>query len=153
MTLIALAYHSGGYQYRLCALSRNLTEECFTDRPLPFAGYVALEWANGTRTEIQGRYLSVGTFPLGSTWARNPLPYHHPGQRPEFPPPCEEDPDAWQTDAGVCSGRYLVNVSLVDKLVVPPATPAGAYVLQLRYDSEETAQVWTSCADLEIESP
>jgi hypothetical protein len=40
-----------------------------------------------------------------------------------------------------CSGRYLVNVSLVDKLVVPPTTPAGAYVLQLRYDCEETAQV------------
>ena len=83
----------------------------------------------------------MGTTPLGSTWARNPLPYHHPGQEPEFSPPCDESPDSWKTDAGLCSGRYLVNVSLVDKLVVPPSTPAGAYVLQLRYDCEETAQV------------
>ena len=79
------------------------------------------------------------------------MPYSFPGHRPEFAPPCEENADVWMSDAGLCSGRYLVNVSLVDKLVVPPTTPAGAYVLQLRYDCEETAQVWTSCADLEIE--
>lgn len=145
------ANHGGGYQYRLCPLGSNLTEECFTKRPLPFAGYVALEWANGSRTEIQGRYLSVGTFPLGSSWARNPLPYNHPGQMPEFAPPCEESPDVWKTDAGLCSGRYLVNVSLIDKLVVPAGTPTGPYVLQLRYDCEETAQVWTFCADVEVE--
>ena len=72
--------HGGGYQYRLCPLTRNLTEDCFMERPLPFAGYVALEWSNGSRTEIEGRYLSVGTTPLGSTWARNPIPYNHPGK-------------------------------------------------------------------------
>ena len=83
-------------------------------------------------------------FLLGlRAWARNPLPYNHPGQMLEFSPPCEESPDVWKADAGLCSGRYLVNVSLIDKLVVPADTPTGSYVLQLRYDCEETAQVWT----------
>jgi hypothetical protein len=48
-------------QYRLCPLSSELTEECFQQHPLPFAGAVALEWQNGSRLEIQGRFLSVGT--------------------------------------------------------------------------------------------
>jgi hypothetical protein len=32
------ANHGGGYQYRLCPLSSALTEECFQQRPIPFAG-------------------------------------------------------------------------------------------------------------------
>jgi len=35
----------------------------------------------------------------------------------------------------------LTNVSIVDWLTVPKATPAGDYVLQLRYDCEESAQI------------
>ena len=98
---------------------------------------MALEWRNGSRHEIKdSRFLSVGTIPLGSTWARMPMPYsngpsHEP---PAFEPPCHELPDAWKTETGVCSGRYLTNVSIVDRLTVPKATPAGEYVLQLRYD-------------------
>ena len=69
------------------------------------------------------------------------MPYSHPGRAPEFEPPCDEKPDAWKTETGVCSGRYLTNVSIVDRLTVPEATPAGDYVLQLRYDCEESAQI------------
>jgi hypothetical protein len=128
-------------QYRLCPLSSALTEECFQQRPLPFAGKLQLEWQNGSRLEIEGRYLSAGTTPLGSTWSRNPMPYAHPNKEPEFAPPCVEHPDAWKTETGVCSGRYLTNVSVVDSLIVPKDTPAGDYVMQLRYDCEETAQI------------
>ena len=35
----------------------------------------------------------------------------------------------------------MTNVSIVDWLTVPKATPAGDYVLQLRYDCEESAQI------------
>jgi hypothetical protein len=52
----------------------------------------------------------------------------------------------------VCSGRYLTNVSVVDWLTVPKNTPAGDYVMQFRYDCEETAQIWTQCADLHIQA-
>ena len=128
-------------QYRLCPLSSPLTETCFRQHPVPFASDMALEWQNGSRHAIQGRYLSVGTEPLGSTWARMPMPYAHPGKPPEFEPPCDEKPDAWKTSTGVCSGRYLTNVSIVDRLAVPKETPAGDYVLQLRYDCEEAAQI------------
>lgn len=103
-------------QYRLCPLSETLTEKCFQQRPLPFARAVALEWQNGSRLEIEGRYLSEGTIPAGSAWARNPMPYSNPHTPPEFDPPCDEKPDAWKTETGVCSGRYLTNVSIVSQL-------------------------------------
>jgi hypothetical protein len=32
------ANHGGGYQYRLCPVTSNLTEECFQKTPMPFAG-------------------------------------------------------------------------------------------------------------------
>ena len=129
--------HGGADQYRLCPRSADeLTEECFKRRPIPFAGSLALEWQNGSRTEIQGRFLSSGTTPNGSTWARNPLPYSNSKNPPEFEPPCNEDPEAWRTESGLCSGRFPVNVSLVDWLTVPQDTPAGEWVLQFRYDCE-----------------
>jgi hypothetical protein len=87
------ANHGGGYQYRLCPRSSRLTEECMQQMPVPFAGRLALEWQNGSRVEIPGRYLSVGTTPANSTWARMPLPYAHPNHPPEFDPPCAEDPE------------------------------------------------------------
>ena len=61
-------------------------------------------WQNGSRLEIKGRYLSTGTIP-GSTWARMPMPYSNPHTKPQFDPPCDELPDAWKTETGVCSGR------------------------------------------------
>ena len=73
--------------------------------PIPFAGAVALEWQNGSRLEIKGRYLSTGTIPPGSVWARMPMPYSNPHTKPQFDPPCDELPDAWKTETGVCSGR------------------------------------------------
>ena len=31
-----------------------------------------------------------------------------------------------------------------------PSLPAGEYVLGWRWDSEETAQVWSNCADVKV---
>jgi hypothetical protein len=67
------ADHGGGYQYRLCPLSSNmsqpglgLTEACFQERPMPFAGRTQLEFGNGSRIEIVNpRFLSHGTTPKG----------------------------------------------------------------------------------------
>ena len=73
-----------------------------------------------------------------------------------FAPPCDElkynasDPLGFQNFTGRCSGRFPVLVSIVDVLAVPSDLPAGEYVLGFRYDSEMTAQVWQSCADVTI---
>ena len=52
--------------------------------------------------------------------------------------------------SGRCSGD-ATDVTIVDRLVIPPETAAGAYVLGWRWDAEETAQVWSSCADVFID--
>ena len=44
-------------------------------------------------------------------------------------------------------------LEVVDKLEVPVSLPPGNYVLGWRWDCEETAQVWQSCADVNILPP
>ena len=51
-----ILYHvlGGGYQYRLCPASEDLTEECFQKHPLDFVrGHQFLQWNNGTRQLIK----------------------------------------------------------------------------------------------------
>ena len=70
-----------------------MTEESFTKpgRQLAFVrGRQTLRWSNGTSLVIKGNYTTEGTFPEGSSWAQNPLPYSNAGSPPEFPPPCHE---------------------------------------------------------------
>ncbi len=47
---------------------------------------------------------------------------------------------------GKCSGDFISAV-VVDKVRVPSGIQ-GEFVLQMRWDCEETAQIWTSCADI-----
>lgn len=148
------ANHGGGYQYRLCPASEELNEECFMRTPVPFASTTVqiLEMLDAT-LEINGTYVSKGTRPEGSTWAMNPLPYSNAGSAPEFDPPCREFVDRTKSDTGRCSGRDPYRTLIVDKLVVPANLKSGKYVLGLRWDCEKSAQVWTNCADISIESP
>jgi hypothetical protein len=137
-------------QYRLCPLSDDLTEECFKRTPIPFAAKTWLLWGDGTRMAINGTYLDEGTEPVNSTWAMNPLPFSDNSTGPEFAPPCDETVDRHVNDTGRCSGRFPYAVSIVDALVVPSDLSPGPYVLGFRYDCEATAQVWSSCADIDI---
>lgn len=68
------ANHGGGYSYRLCPASEPLTEECFAKHPLDFVPRQSLQWPNGSRTPINGVFVSQGTYPARSTWALNPIP-------------------------------------------------------------------------------
>eukprot|EP00929_Paragymnodinium_shiwhaense_P085984 TRINITY_DN46463_c0_g1_i1.p1 TRINITY_DN46463_c0_g1~~TRINITY_DN46463_c0_g1_i1.p1 ORF type:complete len:398 (-),score=38.86 TRINITY_DN46463_c0_g1_i1:33-1226(-) len=115
--------HGGGYQYRLCPSSSELTEECFMKTPLEFVrDRQQLQWSNGTRFAIDGTFVDSGTWPKGSTWAMNPIPridfdstssgqpasfsgcsFKHgevtgPGCR-QFDPPCPWD-EGWQSVPG-----------------------------------------------------
>ncbi len=68
------------------------------------------------------------------------------------------EPQAWHPQPGVCkcSGSPNVfawlepNLEIVDTVMIPADTKPGKYVLNWRWDCEETAQVWQSCSDVEI---
>ena len=168
--------HGGGFAYRLCKYADDskdrtaLTEACFQDTTLAFAGDT--QWVeyglSGIRTAFKANRTAVGTWPPHSMWTKNPIPAcasqdggswgdpaceHHGGT--QFPPPA----------AGLNGTRlygfgedyYRVkwlpafNWSIVDKVVVPADLKAGAYALSWRWDSEQTPQVWSVCADIRIE--
>jgi hypothetical protein len=153
------ANHGGGYQYRLCPKSEELTEECFQKMPLPFATATQkLRWANGTEVEINASLVSEGTTPLGSTWARNPIPacksfsggFNEDGcDAPQFLPPAGCNSLCWgyQPSAEV-PDRDIPEI--VDVLQVPSDVSAGDFVLGFRWDCEQTPQIWSSCSDIKI---
>lgn len=69
--------HGGGYSYRLCPKSSNLTEECFQLHPLQFVGNTSwIQYSDNTsnRMAIGAVRTSDGTNPPGSQWTRNPIP-------------------------------------------------------------------------------
>lgn len=124
-----------GYSYRLCKADQELTEECFQKTPLQFnRSQSALVWNNGTRYNLGDKavFVDEGTFPKGSTWARNPIPRvaddttgtADPAGCPgpngrsgprciQFPALCPQDNgrEPWSTDGsgqGACSGDWTV---------------------------------------------
>ena len=120
-----LANHGGGYQYRLCPASKPLTEDCFFKTPLPFVGRQSFRWdakdgQGGTQVWLNGTYVSEGTLPKGSVWAKNPVPRNDTAQTgASFPPLCEEVPDcgdAARESRCFCSGMWgPYNLEIVDK--------------------------------------
>lgn len=74
---ILYSNHAGGYSYRLCKQSQNLTEECFQAGHLDFVGdNHIIQWGpnKSTRKTIPAVYTTNGTYPAGSMWARGPIP-------------------------------------------------------------------------------
>lgn len=154
------ANHGGGYQYRLCPSEEELTEDCMKKTPIPFAGLMFLQFQNGSRLQIQSVYtyengtgVFDGSTPGPGAWARNPIPDHTQAGstskgKLEFPAPCNDDTSG--VTEGLCSGERPFHLSIVDILAIPAGTPPGNYVLGFRWDAEETAQVWSSCADITI---
>jgi len=170
--------HGGGYAYRLCPASSNLTEECFQAGHLDFVGDShIIQWgANvSSRITIPAMYTKTGTYPPGSHWARVPIPAcggAHGGYVTSFalwPFPkilCEKYP--WTPDScndyplqfpapfpGACgwgNDMYGNNLpfNIVDRLQVPSNLPAGEYVLSFRWDCEQGAQIWNTCANIRL---
>ena len=71
-----VANHGGGYQYRLCSKKDQLTEDCFQRTPLKFHGDD--QWVqygdDGVKVVFKANRTSVGTWPPGSQWTKNPIP-------------------------------------------------------------------------------
>lgn len=159
---MCVAHLVSRHRLRLCPATERLSEECFFRTPLAFVGQQALRWGSkggkgGTKLYFDGDYVSVGTLPRGSTWAKNPLPRNDTDQtRASFPPKCEEQPgcgDASYLNRTTCqcSGMWgPVHVEIVDMVQIPHDLPAGQYVLGWRWDCEESNQIWASCSDVTI---
>ena len=70
--------HGGGYAYRLCPAGEPLTEECFTRHHLEFdtgaQGIVYKGMGGGAWVAVAGEFVTEGTHPPGSMWAKLPVP-------------------------------------------------------------------------------
>ena len=141
------ANHGGGYAYRLCPADDALTEACFQRHPLDFVrGQQQLLFANGTARAIGGTYVTQGTFPAGSSWARSPIPPRclsddcytgrpcvpcpgTPGSdctscdntpEPSFEPPCDEG-----DMPGLCSGNQGGPANVTSAHYYPGISPVS----------------------------
>lgn len=104
---------------------------------------------------IDGDYVSHGTLPAGSTWAKNPLPRNDTSNTGQsFAPKCEERPGCGSEAHAshcLCSGMWgPFNLEIVDQVRIPSSLPAGDYVLGWRWDCEESNQIWASCSDVTV---
>jgi len=87
----------------------------------------------------------------------------------QFPSPCPDLDKGWFecTDGvsqggcdkqgnddhwGMCSGDWTLGM-IADQVVIPKALKPGKYVVGWRMDCEETAQIWSNCADVEVVAP
>jgi hypothetical protein len=140
----------GGYQYRLCPLSYNLTEECFQQTPVPFANNSRLMLGDGNIITLNSTFVDPhtdATLPIGGVgaWQMNPMPGYVKYQAPDgwtydkshprwFDPPCD-DPNSLHPSSlsqGNCSGEWLTNITTYDYLRIPAHLKAGEYVLGFR---------------------
>ncbi len=174
-SLFIKANHGGGYYFRLCRADRELTEECFRQTPLPFAGRTqTLRFADGSEQAINATYVSQGTSPPGSVWVMNPVPECCPAdgacEKRGFTCGSAESKACYSHQCGADAGlgpsepafpwpadnkgapptNLSPAFSIVDTLLVPAGLEPGQWVLGWRWDAEETAQVWSACADITI---
>jgi hypothetical protein len=161
--------------YRLCKKGPGgnlaLTEECFERTHLAFVSNESLaigchDKLSASRGKPCNSILnysfpamrtSVGTWPRGSEWTRNPIPA------------CSGPGGGAPAAGGVCDGTQFappfpggfgfgngasfaetMYFSIVDQVQVPPELEKGEYALSFRYDCEQTSQVWSQCADVVI---
>ena len=173
------ANHGGGYSYRLAPASAPLTEATFQKMPLDFVGNSILRWDGDKSTQVEfnttekGWETNEGTAPAGSMWRKNPIPsglWEREG--PSFEPACKESAECIAgysnfhgygvgslASMGTCKcsgfssgagGPLLPNLEVVDSVMIPAGTAPGRYVIQWRWDCEESDQIWASCSDVTI---
>jgi len=161
------ANHGGGYSYRLCPLGENLTEACFQQRPLDFVGQSKFRWGGAEGRTLSFDAVTVGgdqTTPKGSMWRKNPIPRtwrdaegnwgkgSNQFQTGEgFQPYCNDEGIDKAGNQHSCTSEWgPYNMEIVDVVTMPADLVPGPYVLGFRWDCEESNQIWSSCADIEI---
>ena len=160
-----IANHGGGYSYRLCPAPGDdsvVTEECFQQTPLRFHG--DSQWVEygegGPRVYFQANRTVEGTWPEGSQWTKNPIPACNSADGGYFEEEahCVKTGGQFDPPAPGLLGygeSYLVPglpqffFTIMDEVEVPQVAP-GQYVLSFRWDCEQTSQIWTACANINI---
>lgn len=158
------ANHGGGYSYRLAKLPEEgvtaLTEEMFQAGALQFSSNSSwIQWGEDESSRVE--FTNVQT--ADGIWARDPIPAckgFDGGAVSCTSDECTEsggyqfDPPA--PGVGGFGEYYLAGFkptfgfNVVDKLKVPADLTPGNYVLSFRWDCEQTTQVWSTCADIQI---
>jgi len=161
-----IANHGGGYSYRLCKLPEEgrigLSEECFQQNPLKFASNVSwAQWGDDPSSKISflANRTTQGTAPQGSQWTKNPIPACS-GFWGGLHDDDDSCPEGLQFDTpvpGVFGSRYHFSTGprdsdwfIMDEVEVPKEMTPGEYVLSFRWDSEQTAQVWSACSNIRV---
>ena len=153
--------HGGGYKYRLCPRTEQLTEACFQrpEHQLEFASEESVVlFASGAR-RIKNTVVREGG---GLGWMLNPIPM------PNFVGSDCDDSSGHPCHGCPCGSGYPggntaesfpnpfgkdlegKNTAIQDEVRVPRDLPAGEYVVGFRWDCETSSQVWSSCADITI---
>ena len=153
--------HGGGYKYRLCPKSEQLTEACFQrpEHQLEFAEDTHVVNFHAGPRRINNTIVKEGG---GVGWMLNPIPM------PNFVGSDCDDMKGHPCGGCPCGSRYPggnthedfpnpfgkdlegKNTAIVDLVKVPNTLPVGEYVVGFRWDCETSSQVWSSCADIEI---
>jgi hypothetical protein len=168
------ANHGGGYQYRLCPADKELNEECFQQMPLQYANNTSKLFWLAPESNMTDKPIFINATRLTvrnkqDVWTKNPIPafkclsggssdHFAPGlpscpDEPQFTPPAGLDSKYWgffsKQEGGMKNPNQKWLPFIADYVRVPD-TP-GRYVLSWRWDSEQTPQVWTQCADIYIQ--
>lgn len=174
------ANHGGGYAYRLCPKSGDLSEACFQRHHLRFASPSSwIQWSDdrSNRTAFNATRVSAGTAPQGSEWTKNPIPAcgdasggvggrGHCKLPPMFDPPlpglygyghsmCFDFSGDGKNTCTAEQNRYWTerfNFNIIDTVQVPADLPTGDYLLSFRWDCEQTPQIWAQCSDVTVTS-
>merc|ERR1711998_723263 len=132
------ANHGGGTSVRLCPSNSDLSEACFQQTVLTATRNIS--WIQegsdkSSRREIPAVRSTVGTFPAGSEWTRNPIP--------------DRDDSPISPPLGLI-GHGPFSWNIIDEYTLPADLPNGDYALSWRWDCEESPQIWANCADITV---
>ena len=126
------------------------------------------------RTTILANRTKQGTNPPGSEWTKVPIPScggpagGGSGEECDEPQFLSPVPGLWGNGPNnSCAGQPAtghkpaqlewcekkMNFSIADKVHIPADLPAGEYLLSFRWDCEQTAQIWSQCADVTVKAP
>lgn len=152
--------HGGGYTYRICPRSEQLTEACFAEpkHQLDFSSdYHTVLFKDGPK-RIKNTIVREGG---GLGWMRSPIPM------PNFIGSDCDDMNGYPCGGCPCGSGYPGgarpedfpnpfgspnagrSTAIMDEVSVP-MVPPGEYVVGFRWDCETSSQVWSSCADITI---
>merc|ERR1719443_1553364 len=153
------ANHNGGYSYRLVkkpANAMDLKEEDFLKNSLKFTGNHLIKYHNPLtpNKEIVAMDTTEAETP-GQYWRRNPIPCctwleAGPSTSCTFPAGPQFEPQKGSNGEKLMGYGPFKDWNIVDKVIIPADLEAGDYILSWRWDTEEFAQVWTSCSQIRI---